>query len=72
MDSTLLPTGDVRCVGAATEGRGRADEAEAAEGRISWEPPGLSTERMLVVRLELELPELTAAAAAWPGAAGSP
>ena len=42
-----MPTGDVRCVGAATEGRGRADEAEAAEGRISWEPPGLSTERML-------------------------
>ena len=69
MDSTLLPTGDARRAAAAaegapvedaeavTEGTGREDEPEAVatveSGRISWEPPGLSTEeRMLKMENE--------------------
>ena len=63
MDSMLLPTGDARRAAAegateddeaVTEGTGREDEPEAVatveSGRISWEPPGLSTEERMLKR----------------------
>ena len=50
--------GDAAAAAAATEGTGRADDPEAEarveSGRISWEPPGLSTEeRMLKMDVEI-------------------
>ena len=59
IDSTLLPTGDARERAAddggrmgCTEGTGRAEAAATVEssGRISWEPPGLSTEERMLKR----------------------